>query len=136
MLEVGVALHKPIPTGPLTAVSMAAFTRVGGYNESHAYNEDVDFSSRILKAHFKENIIPETLYVWSLRRLRKQGTAKVIQQYVLSAVPVLLFNRPMKHMPGYFMGGQLYTEKKKKITMATLRRYEKNLKKILKELFE
>jgi len=136
MMGVGVSLHKPLPSGPLTAVTRAAFTKVKGYNESHAFNEDVDFSRRVLKAHYKQNIIPETLYVWSLRRLRKQGTAKVIQQYVLSALPILLFNRPMKYMPGYIMGGHLYGPKKKTRTMITLRRYEKNLKKILKELFE
>ncbi len=132
MLEVGVSLHKPLPTGPLTVVTRQAFTEAKGYNESHAFNEDVDFSLRILKAGFRQHIIPETLYVWSLRRLRKHGTAKVLQQFILAAFPVLLFNRPMKHMPGYVMGGQLYGKKQQSV----LKKYEKKFRALLKELFE
>lgn len=136
MFEVGLALHKPLPSGPLTVVSRGAFTAVHGYNEHQEFNEDVDFSYRISKAHFSVHIIPETLYVWSLRRLRHQGTAKMIQQYIIASLPILFFNRPLKKLPGYIMGGQLYDKKKKTIPTTSLRRFEKNLRKLLKEIFE
>lgn len=136
MLNVSLTMHRPLASGPLTVVTRTAFDRVGGYNEAHAYNEDVDFSLRVSKAHYTLRILPETLYVWSLRRLRRQGTLKVIQQYIVSAFPILVFNKPLKHMPGYIMGGHPYNKKKKALVSATLKRYEKDLKKILKELFE
>ena len=132
MFEVALTLGRPLPSGPLTAVTRTAFARVGGYNEEHAYHEDIDFSMRVARAGFSIRIIPETLYVWSLRRLRKQGTAKVIQQYIISAVPILLFKQPLKHMPGYIMGGQLYGKKQQ----SALKRYEKKFRALLKELFE
>jgi glycosyltransferase involved in cell wall biosynthesis len=136
MFEVGLALKKPLPSGPMTAISRKAFTAVEGYDESQAFNEDVDICYRITKAHFSIRIIPETLYTWSLRRLRHQGTAKVIQQYILASLPVLFFNRPLKKLPGYLMGGHLYNKKKKTIPSTTLRRFNRSLRKLLKDLFE
>lgn len=137
IFEMALAMHRPLPSGPMTVVSRETFDEVGGYNERHAFNEDIDFSARVLKAHFPVDVIPETLYVWSLRRLRHQGTLKVIQQYILAALPVLFFNKPLKAMPGgYVMGGHPYGKKKKVISQTNLRRYQRKLKKLLKELFE
>jgi glycosyltransferase involved in cell wall biosynthesis len=136
MFEVGLALHKPLPSGPLTAISRKAFTAVGGYDESQAFNEDVDICYRIAKAHFPIRIIPETLYTWSLRRIRHHGTARVIQQYILASLPILFFNRPLKKLPGYIMGGQLYNKKKKTIPSTAVRRFDRSLRKLLKDLFE
>lgn len=135
MFNLGLTMKKPLPSGPLTGVARMAFEDVGGYSLDHAYNEDVDFCLRVSKKHYPIRIIPETLYVWSLRRLRSQGTLKVLQQYARSAVPIMLFNRPLKKMSGYVMGGQLY-KKKKKIPQKTLKKFERRLTKLLKELFE
>lgn len=137
LFETAVAMHRPLPSGPMTAVSREAFHKVGGYNERHAFNEDIDLSLRVMKANFPVDVIPETLFVWSLRRLRHQGTLKVIQQYVLSALPVLFFNKPLRSLPGgYIMGGQPYGSKKKEISRSGLLRFQRRLKKIIKELFE
>jgi len=50
--------------------------------------------------------------------------------------PILFFNRPFKKLPGYIMGGQLYNKKRKTISSQTLKRYERNLKKLLRDIFE
>ena len=137
--ELALSMHRPLPSGPMTAVTREAFDRVDGYNEEHAFNEDIDFCRRVMRAHFVVDILPETLYVWSMRRLRKQGTLKVIQQYILAALPVLFFNRPLKSMPGgYIMGGHPYTAKvkKKTISRTNLRRYQRKLKTLVTELFD
>ena len=136
LLEMTIIMNKPWTPGPLTAVRRDVFNRMGGYGEDHAFHEDMDFGMRASKLHIPIHVLPETLYTWSLRRFRQQGTLKVIQQLIISAFPILLFNRTFKKMPGYVMGGQLYTKKKKTIPITTLRRYEKNLKKLLKEIFE
>jgi glycosyltransferase involved in cell wall biosynthesis len=136
VLEMSIVLKRPFSPGPLTIVSRDVFTKLCGYDESRGYNEDADFSIRAHKKHVPFHIIPETLYVWSLRRLRSQGTIKVAQQYLLSALPVLLLNRSFKYMPGYMMGGHLYKKGKRFISMATLKRYEKKWKNLLKEFIE
>lgn len=136
VLEMSIVLHRPFSPGPLTIVSRDVFAKLGGYDETRGYNEDVDFSIRAHKKHIPFRIIPETLYVWSLRRLRSQGSIKVAQQYILSALPVLFFNRSFKYMPGYMMGGQLYKKGKRFINRATLKQYEEKLRNLLKEFIE
>ena len=136
MLELSVVLHKPFPPGPLTAMTRTVYTRVGGYDERHAFNEDMDFGIRAHAHHIPLQILHETLSVLSLRRLRKEGTLKVVQQYALASLPVVLFNRTLKFMPGYIMGGHLYDRKKKKINTPALRNYEEKLKSLMKEFLE
>lgn len=136
IIETSLIIHKPIGTGPLTAVRRDIFERVGGYDETHSYNEDADFNIRTNKAHAPMDIIPETLYVWSLRRIRQQGTLKVLQQYIISVLPMMLFNKPLKHLPGYFMGGHLYVKKKKSFTRTVIKQYEIKLKQLMKEFLQ
>lgn len=133
-VEATLILKKPLTPGPLTIIRRDAFDMVHGYDEEHAFNEDVDFGLRLYKAGVHLSILRESLYVWSLRRFRKEGTLKVLNQYVVSFFPILLFNRSMKWMPGYVMGGHLYG-KKKKIKRSVLNGYERKLKSIMKELF-
>lgn len=132
-IETTTIFKHPVTPGPMTVVHKSAYEEVGGYDETHQYHEDVDFGLRLFKRGITMEIIPESLYIWSLRRFRKQGTLKVLNQYVLSVWPMLL-NRPMKYMPGYVMGGQIYG-KKKKINRSVLLVYERKLKQLLKELF-
>jgi len=136
VLEMSIILHRPFSPGPLTIVSRDVFAELGGYDETRGYNEDVDFSIRAHKKHIPFNVIPETLYVWSLRRMRSKGTLKVAQQYIVSALPVLLFNRSLKYMPGYVMGGQSYKKGKRLFRSEILKRYEKKLKSLVKEFLE
>lgn len=133
-IEWSISAKRPLSPGPMTMVTRRAFDAVGGYDETHDYNEDMDFSIRLHKIGIVVAIIKETLYIWSLRRWRQQGTLKVLQQYAKSSMPILFFNKALKRMPGYEMGGQLY--KHKKIPQKPiLREYEIKLKKLMKELF-
>ncbi|MBI3385673.1 glycosyltransferase [Candidatus Gottesmanbacteria bacterium] len=134
-LEMTRILNKPLSPGPLTLVRRDAYERVGGYDEMHAFHEDVDFGLRLFQKGIHVEMLREALCIWSLRRFRKEGTLKVLNQYVLGILPVLLMNRSVKRMPGYIMGGHLY-EKKKPVKRSVLARYEVKLKKLMKELFE
>ena len=81
-------------------------------------------------------VLHETLCVYSLRRYRREGTLKVLQQYVRAAIPVLILKRPIKNFSGYIMGGHPYATGAKKVKRSVIRRYEQKLKKIIKEFFE
>ena len=135
-LESTILFKRPFTPGPLTGIRRSLFEKIGGYDESHNFNEDVEFGLRLAKAGAVADMLRETLYVWSMRRIRREGKMKVIQQMVVAALPVLLFKRPFKYMPGYTMGGQLYDKKKRKIKLSTLKKYEIQFKKLMKELFE
>jgi glycosyltransferase involved in cell wall biosynthesis len=108
-VESSVHLKRPLTPGPLTAIRKDIFTRIGGYNEEHAYNEDAEFGLRLSLHGVPVSLLRETLYVWSLRRIRHEGKLKVVQKWALGVLPIL-FKRPLKHMPGYDMGGHLYEE--------------------------
>lgn len=136
-LEGSVLLKRPFVTpGSLTVIEKRTFESVGGYDEHHAFHEDVDLGLRLYQHNARLAILRETLYIWSMRRFRNEGTMKVIQQYARSALPIIFFRRPMKHMPGYIMGGHLYTDKKKRIRASALRMYEVKFRKLMKELFQ
>lgn len=132
-LEATIIFKRPLTPGPLTIVRRDVFEQIGGYSEAHAFNEDVDLGLRLYKAGIKLAILRETLCVWSLRRFRREGTLKVLNQYFLGVLPIILFNKPLKHMPGYIMGGQLYGKRKPK--RSVLKVYERKLKALMRELF-
>lgn len=133
-LEMSVVVKRQIAPGPLTIVSRAAFDAVAGYSEEHSFFEDYDFGLRLAKAGFEMSLLRETLFVYSLRRFRNEGKLRVMQQYAKGAIIVLFTKTAVKHMPGYIMGGQQYG-KRKRIKQPVLKRYEKKLRQLSKELF-
>ena len=136
-LEATILFKKPHAPGPLTLVTRNAYNAVGGYDESHLFHEDVDFGQRLHKAGFPLHLLRETLYVWSLRRFRREGVLKVLNQYIVSILPVVFLNTSWKRMPGYSMGGHPYGKKiKKSISKTNAQKFQRNLKKLLKEVFE
>lgn len=133
-LEMSLVAKRQLTPGPLTTVSRKAFDAVGGYDEDHAFNEDVDFGLRLGKSGYTLSILRETVCVYSLRRFRKQGKLKVIQQYVTAGIVAVFTNSALKKMPGYIMGGQLYG-KRKHAKLPMLNTYKKMFRKFSKELF-
>jgi glycosyltransferase involved in cell wall biosynthesis len=134
-LEATIIFKKAHAPGPLTIIQRAAYMKVGGYDERHAFHEDIDFGIRLFREGIRLDILRESLCVWSLRRFRKEGILKVLNQYIVGMLPVLFLNTSFKYMPGYVMGGQLY-KKQKNTAKTTIKKFERSFKKLLKELFE
>ncbi len=133
-IESMLSFKRPFPQGPLACFRRETFEMIGGYDETHQYHEDIDLGLRLRKKGVPFSILRETLFIWSLRRFRKEGTLKVMQQYILSILPVIFFGKAVKSMPGYIMGGQNYS--KKKLNKSVLKRLEQSINKFTKELFE
>jgi glycosyltransferase involved in cell wall biosynthesis len=129
-------IKRPVAPGPLNCIRRDLFRSVGGYNETQAFNEDVEFGLRLNKHGATLTFLRETLYIWSMRRIRQEGRMKLMNQYILSMIPILLFKRPFKVMPGYIMGGHLYDKKKQKIKLLSMKKYELQFKKFMKEFLE
>lgn len=133
VLEGYLMFHKPCIPGPFTVVSKRAYHHVGGYDEDHAYHEDFNFSIRIYESGHRVRIMHETCYIISLRRIRKEGSFAVMEKYIRSTLYLFLFNKTMKKMPGYIMGGQNYTKHvTRKMTLLSV---QKKIQRIIQELF-
>jgi len=129
-------LKLPVGSGPFTGVKKDIFQSVSGYDEEHPFLEDADLRNRIEKIGVQITIIHETLFIWSMRRMRKQGIAKVLQTYMKSIVPFIFFKTIPKNLKGYEMGGHEFSGKKKKPNASVLKRLLADIKKLMKEVFE
>jgi len=134
--ELSKAVKRAISPGPFTVVKRSVFNSVHGYDIEHPFLEDQDFSRRMATAGHNLSIIRESLYIWSLRRYRKEGTAKVLQAYTKALLPVIFSKKVPKNMKGYEMGGQIFSKKKKNVKQPLLKQTEKKMKKLMQEIFE
>lgn len=132
--EGSILASRPFSPGPFTAVSRAVFQEVGGYTDGLSWGEDVDFSNKVRKGGYELSILREVLYIWSMRRLRREGKLKFIQQAARAGFHVLVTDRALTS--GYEMGGHLYKKKKKRIKASALKKLSDDIKKLMKEVFE
>lgn len=107
-VEGSVFFRRPIAPGPLTVVRREIFDAVGGYNETLSFGEDYDFTQRVTAWGAELQILRETLYTLSLRRVRREGKLRFIGLYARGSLKVLLTGRNLGSVPSYVMGGQLY----------------------------
>jgi len=110
-VEGSIYFHRPIAPGPLTAVRRDVFEMVGGYNEALTFGEDYDLTRKIAERGIPLQILRETLYELSLRRVRRDGKLRFMRLYAKASLRVLLTKRNLTHVPSYIMGGQLYEAK-------------------------
>ncbi len=110
-VEGSIHFHRPIAPGPLTAVRRDTFEMVGGYNEALTFGEDYDLTRRIAERGVTLQILRETLYEYSLRRVRREGKLRFMGLYAMASLRVLLTKKNLEHVPSYIMGGHLYEAK-------------------------
>lgn len=135
-IEGGVLFKRPFAPGPFSLVKRQVFDSVKGYDESASFGEDYDFTLRVLKTGMHMDILRETLFVWSLRRVRKKGVFTITTQYLSGALNAMFFNKALKNMPGYLMGGHIYDKDQKPLGEEVLKRYEMKFKQIIRSLLE
>lgn len=111
VLEYGFGMKQPLAPGPFTVVKRTVFDWVGGYDDTATFGEDYDLTLRLLKRGISYDIIRETLFIWSMRRIRTHGAFQMIRQYFTGAVYMFFFKKALKKMPGYTMGGHAYMSK-------------------------
>jgi len=136
LFELSKNFKRAASPGPFTVVRRDAFYAVHGYDIEHPFLEDQDFSQRLGKQGYTLSIIRETLYIWSLRRYRKEGTMKVLQAYTKALLPILFTKSVPKNMKGYQMGGHVFSKIKKQVKPTLIKQTEKKMKKLMQEIFE
>jgi glycosyltransferase involved in cell wall biosynthesis len=116
-IEATVLIDRPWAPGPLTVVRRDVFDMVGGYDEEASYGEDHDLSMKIYKRGIPFDILREILYIYSLRRFRKEGSIKVVERNFKSLLNIIVTGKAIKQIPGFIGGGSIYQDglqKKKK----------------------
>lgn len=136
IVEGSLLFKRQFTPGMLTVVKRTAFDFVGGYTQELRWGEDYDFSKKLHDHGIHLDILRETLYIWSMRRFRNEGTLKVLRQFAKAAFVILLTKKGLTRMPGYDMGGHVYGMKKQHVTLSVLKMYERKLKKLMLDLFE
>lgn len=134
-MEGGLLTKRPAALGPFAGFSRRAFDKVGGYNEELGWGEDNDISRRAYEHGIILKIFRETLAVYSLRRFKKQGTLNTARVYVTNIFLVLLTKKSPTSVPGYIMGGHLYTEEERRTSLSKMKQFQIRLKKLTTELF-
>jgi glycosyltransferase involved in cell wall biosynthesis len=109
-VEGSIVVHRSIAPGPLTVVRRDMFELVDGYDEALTFGEDYDLTDRLTARGIPLQILRETLYVLSLRRVRKDGRLRTMGFYFFTGMQVLLTRRNVVKLP-YVMGGQNYEAK-------------------------
>lgn len=135
LIDASILFKRPFTPGPLTIVRRNVFNKVGGFTNGLSWGEDYDFGKKVCDTGVPLQVLRETLYIWSMRRLRHEGTLKTARQFVKTIFYILITKRGLTKMRGYDMGGHLYS-KKKKVTLPVLKRIDLQLRKLMKEIFE
>jgi len=136
LLDGSLSMSIPSGSGPFTGVRKDVFDAVHGYDEEHPFLEDADFRNRLKKIGVPISIIRETLFIWSLRRMRKQGVVKVVQSYMKAVVPYIFFKTIPKGMKGYDMGGHDFIKKHRSPSPSVLKKLFSEIKKRMREVVE
>ena len=122
-IEGSIVVGRPMAPGPLTAVRRDVFELVNGYDESKTFGEDYDLTERLAARGVQLSMLRETLYVLSLRRVRKDGKLRTVGFYGYAGLKVLVTRRNLVNVPSYVMGGHVYEEhpavKKRRIIRRT-----------------
>lgn len=136
-IEVSIRMKRPAAYGAFMVTKRDLFGQVNGYNETLEFGEDNDLCRRI---HEEQGVMMEILreptVTYSLRRFHKQGLAKTVQISTWVSIVLLLTKRTPTKVPGYDMGGHLYTEKEEKKRLSIMESYEKTFKKFMSELLK
>ncbi len=134
-IEASVITKRQAAFGPFSGFSRYAFDIIHGYNDELEWGEDADISRRAYESGFKLTIFRETLAIYSLRRFRKQGTLNTLRTYAFSAFQVFITRKTPTSVPGYIMGGHLYSASEKKETMSIIKLFQQRVSKLANELF-
>jgi glycosyltransferase involved in cell wall biosynthesis len=72
--EIQISTKNPYMLESMLCVKRQPFLELGGFDESLGWGEGSDLARRALKKKVRVGIVRDPKYIFSLRRLRKQGT--------------------------------------------------------------
>lgn len=133
-IEGAILIERPWAPGPLTVIRRDVFKTIGGYDENASYGEDHELSVIGLEKGIPFEILREILYIYSFRRFRKEGSIKVMERNMKSALKVITTKRGPKYIPGFVGGGSIYKDGvKRKSNSVVMRKFEQSARKLIED---
>ncbi len=102
-------LDLPTAFGAMLGFKRQVFQKIGGFNEKITYAEDQEIIRRSTAKKFKFLIYPDPPYIYSLRRLRRQGTLNSLRQFISLQTKLLTNGYSVDAKRDYPMGGHYFT---------------------------
>ena len=116
-------------------VSKKCFVEIEGFNENINYGEGTVFMDKFISNNFQAKIIKDPAYTYSLRRIKKYGTAKIINNVVgLQLMDLFGLNQEKIKLDKLYpmLGGSVYNSKYN-IKKNKVSKFLKNIAKILQD---
>lgn len=136
-MELTLKMKAPSAYGAFMVTKKILFESLGGFDESLEFGEDNDLCRRAYEFTGQlMGMIREGLVTYSLRRFHHYGILHTLRLYAHVSFIFFLTKRTPRRLPGYSMGGHIYVKKKKKEWKATLKSYEKTIKKLIRDLMK
>lgn len=136
-IEFSVKMKHPAAYGAFMVTDKKIFKEIGGFNEALEFGEDNDLCRRIHEETGEMmGIMREAAVTYSLRRIHTLGIAQTLQLYARASFVLLVTKRTPAKLPGYVMGGHVYTEKQKREWSSLLKNYEKTIKEFMSEFMK
>ena len=103
-LETLKLLDYPAALGALIGVKSKLFGKIGGFNVKTKFDEDLEFVGKAYKKGFKFVVFRDPYYIYSFRRLKKEGKMRAFRNYVRLNLKRLM-KLKIKQSKEYPMGG-------------------------------
>jgi glycosyltransferase involved in cell wall biosynthesis len=107
-IEGSIVAQRAIAPGAMIGVRHDLFDRLGGFDKSITFSEDFDLTQRLIAHGAPLDVLRETLYVYSLRRVRKDGLLHFLLFYSRATLLALFTRRAPHQAPSYVLGGQYF----------------------------
>lgn len=107
-IETADLIDYPGALGALIGCKTTKFSKIGGFNPEIPFAEDGEFIRRAYRKKFKFTIYKSPKFVVSLRRFRKEGRLKILQQYAKLHLKIITQKDISRQE--YPMGGQIFKD--------------------------
>ena len=107
-VEASMIAGRAVAPGALMVMRREHFEQAGGFDETVSFAEDYDLTQRLAALGTPLQMLRETVYAYSLRRMRKEGKPRFVWLYTQATLRALLNAKSLHTTTGYVLGGQYF----------------------------
>lgn len=136
VVELSQGIGRPFSSGGSMIFERNFFRLIGGFSEKVYMSEDHQIIQEAFRYGVRARFMRDIRVKMSLRRMKKEGKAKLYYQYLLTAAQYLIKGKIDKKIIEYQMGGHFYQQKNNsKPVEKQLKEYVNEARRFLKTVF-